>query len=618
MSAARAKIFGDLRRERWRFLPAVLAIAVGVAGFATVLASYAVLGREIDRGYRASAPASATFRLDAPVDRELLAAIAAQPGVARAEARRQLSGEIAVEGGKPRRLRLFAIADFAAIGVSRLESEEGAWPPGPGEILIERDAFQVLRGAIGDDAAIETEGGGRGRLRVAGRVKDVGQAQARMEHLVYGYVTPAGLASLGLPPDLDQVNVLARGGTDEAQVSRVVAGIEELLRQRGIAILRVEVPPGGRHPHAELMDMLLLAMAVFGFFLLLLGGVVVASLMSGLMATQVRQVAVMKVIGGSPLRIASIYAAEAAAIGAAALALGLPGGLAGSRALSLYLSRFLNFDIASFALPPWVPALIVLVGLGVPLFAAAWPIGRALARPPLAALADHGAAAPGFGGSAGSLLARLPLPSRLLAMALRNVLRRRGRLAATLSFLVASGVSFLSALHLRRSLIGTIDGIFAGRRYDTPAELAVARYSYDQHLLMIYVFLLVVAAILAAVGGLGIATATASNVLERRREIGILRAIGASPTQVRLLFVAEALAFALASAPPALLLALPASRWAGELVGRRLFPGGLVFVAEPWAPLLWLALVALLAVAASYLPSFRASRQELREALAYE
>jgi hypothetical protein len=43
------------------------------------------------------------------------------------------------------------------------------------------------------------------------------------------------------------------------------------------------------------------------------------------------------------------------------------------------------------------------------------------------------------------------------------------------------------------------------------------RYAFDQHMLMIYVFLVVVSAVLAAVGSLGLMTATSLNVLERRR-----------------------------------------------------------------------------------------------------
>ena len=61
---------------------------------------------------------------------------------------------------------------------------------------------------------------------------------------------------------------------------------------------------------------------------------------------------------------------------------------------------------------------------------------------------------------------------------------------------------------------------------------ADSRFGFDQHMLMIYVFLVVMAFMLAAVGGLGLATTMSISVLERRRELGILRAIGATPRMV--------------------------------------------------------------------------------------
>jgi predicted lysophospholipase L1 biosynthesis ABC-type transport system permease subunit len=54
------------------------------------------------------------------------------------------------------------------------------------------------------------------------------------------------------------------------------------------------------------------------------------------------------------------------------------------------------------------------------------------------------------------------------------------------------------------------------------------------------VFLIVMSAVLALVGGLGLMTTMSLNVLERRREMGVLRAIGASPRMVWLIVVAEA------------------------------------------------------------------------------
>jgi putative ABC transport system permease protein len=616
LNAVRAKIAGDLRHLRRRGFLAALAIAIGIAGFGAVLASYAILDRELDRGYRETTPASASFKLEGPADPALLAAVAANPKLARAEARRQLGGSISAKPGRVRRLRLTVLPDFANLRIGRIESQAGAFPPAAGEILIERDAFSVLGGQIGDQVLVETEGG-KARLRVAGSVKDVGKAQARMENLVYGYVAAETLPLLGEQAFLDQIDILVAGDPfDQKNVRAAAAEVEAFLRGSGRELEWVSVPEPGRHPHADLMAMLLLAMAAFGFFLLLLSGLLVHNLLSALVAAQVRQVAIMKTVGASARQIAAIYGAEVLALAGAALAIGLPAGALGCLALCRYLARLLNFDIESFALPLWVPALVVLAGVLVPLLAAAWPIARTIARPVLSGLGDHGATASAYRASGSGRPPAFALPRPLL-FAWRNLFRRRARLVSNLFTLAAAGVFFLSALNLRRSLIATIDALFATRHFESAAAQAASRYSYDQHMLMIYVFLIVVAGLLAAVGGLGLATTTSLGVLERRREIGVLRAIGASPAAIRRIFLAEGAATGAFSWAVAVLLAPPVGKLAGGLIGRGMFRG-MEFTIEPHGLGIWLLLAAGIGALAGYLPALEASRAGLRESLAYE
>ena len=139
-----------------------------------MLAAYAILVRELDAGYLATNPASATLHTDAR-DKATLDAILATGKVSAAEARRVVGGRIKAGPGEWRNLRLFVVADYRDIRVSKLEPQEGAWPPAAGEILIERDALQVARARIGDTVTVRTAGGEERTLRVSGSVHDVGQ-----------------------------------------------------------------------------------------------------------------------------------------------------------------------------------------------------------------------------------------------------------------------------------------------------------------------------------------------------------------------------------------------------------------------------------------------------------
>src|SRR6185437_14294768 len=147
---------------------------------------------------------------------------------------------------------------------------------------------------------------------------------------------------------------------------------------------------------------------------------------------------------------------------------------------------------------------------------------------------------------------------------------------------------------------------------------AESRFAFDEHMLMIYVFLIVTSAIVGGVGGLGLMTTMSLNVLERRREMGVMRALGATPRIVWLMVVAEGVVIGLLSWTMAALLAWPVSKAIGNFIVRAMFRSGLDFTFEPLGLLIWIVVSITLSAAASFLPAWKASRVTVREALAYE
>jgi putative ABC transport system permease protein len=157
-----------------------------------------------------------------------------------------------------------------------------------------------------------------------------------------------------------------------------------------------------------------------------------------------------------------------------------------------------------------------------------------------------------------------------------------------------------------------------GMRARTSTSKGEQRFGFDQHMVMIYVFFIVMAVIVGAVGGLGLMTTMSLNVLERRREMGVLRAIGATPRIVWLMVVAEALVIGVLSWVIAAVLAWPVSKVVGDTFVRALFHGGLDFSFEAVGLVIWLGVSIGLSAVASFVPAWRASRTTVREALANE
>lgn len=810
------KALGDLRVQGSRTLLVVLAIALGIAGFGGVLATYAILTRELNAGYLATNPASVTFDTDR-VDDDLIAALLAKGGVADAEARRIVRGRVKARPGDWRPLRLFVVKDYAQVRVSRLVPQAGAWPPAPGEVLIERDAFQVVKAHVGGTVTVKTAQGEERTLRVSGSVHDVGQAQARMEQMVYGYIGVDTLAMLGEEPFLDQLLIVAAGDAfDKAHVRQVATDVQQWLEAGGHPVRRVDVPEPGKHPHADLTGMLLLAQSSFGLVALALSGILVVNLLTALMASERRHIGVMKAVGGTRAQIARLYLTQTLILGGAAIVIGVPAGLLGARVLCRAMAVFLNFDITSFAVPLWVYLLEALVGLVVPLLAGARPVLRGTSVSVREALADAGVSPHAFGTSAlDRALTGVRGLSRPVLLSIRNGFRRRGRMALTLGTLAAGGLFFMAALNVRESMIRTLDRMFGAMRFDLSAtfsqpvpreslERAAARtvgitaaegwiateaaieragsaaapephsasaaarhgvaalpvdrftvvalpadssflsfqvvegralrpddtnalvvntrlranepglapgaevslrlghrpvtfrvvgthrepftpptayvtrdfleslgggtldglansvrlvvdprrmdpeslvsvkaaleesllreglrpaaiaskgerrVGFDEHLKMIFVFLVVVSCVLGAVGGLGLATTMTLNVLERRRELGVLRAIGATPKAVWAIVLGEAVFVVLLSWAAAALAAWPISRWLGDALVRSFVRAPLDFVLDWRGPVVWLAVSLALAVLASAVPAWRAGRLSVREAIAHE
>jgi putative ABC transport system permease protein len=131
-------------------------------------------------------------------------------------------------------------------------------------------------------------------------------------------------------------------------------------------------------------------------------------------------------------------------------------------------------------------------------------------------------------------------------------------------------------------------------------------------------FLLVMAVLLAVVGGLGLSGMLSINVIERSREIGVMRAIGARDRDVTKLVLVEGLLVAVIGSALAAPLGLLVGRALSDAVGNLFLGAPLAYAYSTTGLLLWFGLALVLAIVASAFPARRAMRVTVRDALAYE
>jgi putative ABC transport system permease protein len=147
--------------------------------------------------------------------------------------------------------------------------------------------------------------------------------------------------------------------------------------------------------------------------------------------------------------------------------------------------------------------------------------------------------------------------------------------------------------------------------------LAESRRSVEDHLLMVAGFLMTMSQLMIVVGGLGLASTMSLAVLERTREIGVLRAIGARRAAILTLVQVEGLVIGIASWLLAIPLSLPMSVLLGQAFGRIMIPVPVTFVPEPSGVGRWLVVVVGVSIIASAWPAFRAMKISTAAALSY-
>lgn len=786
------KALRDLWLNKARTILVILAIATGVFGLGLVLDAYAILTREMNENYVRTNPASATLYTE-PLDNTTVQAIGNLPQIAEAEARRMVVGRIQVAPDEWLNIWLYLIDDFDQVRLDRFDPDEGQYPPQTGEILLERAALRLVKMKLGDTAAVKIPDGEPVDLQMTGTVHAPGLPPAWMEGFAYGYITRETFAKLGGDPYFNEVKILvAENPLDKTAIRSTAYETKAWLEQNGQAVSRIEIPEPGKHPHASQMATLLFLLEAFGLLALGMSGVLTANMISALMAQQIRQIGVMKAVGGRGSQVAVIYFGMVLLLGLLGLAVGMPLAVLAGRGYSEFASGMLNFQVFNNAIPAWAFILQAGVGLLIPLVAAIFPILRGSRVTVRQAINDYGIA-----GTSGKQDFNSDLQSSIFSrpflLSLRNTFRRRARLALTLITLAAGGAGFIVAMNVLASMDSTVAARYDAARYDVqfsfsqpyldeqvdeairsvngvqmaeswggakaalvyadgtrsnlynlvapPAttqlmsdlpivagrwlrpddtnalvinhallakepdlqigsqvtlrmggaeqtwqvvgvvqeimalptvyvnqdafvaatglegvtqnvvvvaddrspetvaevtrrleaaltaagldvsasqQLAQVRQAIEEHLLILASFLIMMSILVLMVGGLGLASTMSMNVLERRREIGVLRAIGASTAAVLRIIVAEGMMIGALSWGLAVVLAWPISRFVAATFGTTFFEAPLQFAISPLGMVLWLGIALILAALASLYPAWNAAQMTVRQTLAYE
>jgi putative ABC transport system permease protein len=143
------------------------------------------------------------------------------------------------------------------------------------------------------------------------------------------------------------------------------------------------------------------------------------------------------------------------------------------------------------------------------------------------------------------------------------------------------------------------------------------REEADEQFAITITMLLALAIIVALVGGIGLMGSLSISVVERTREIGVMRAIGARSVTVMGMFVMEGILQGLLSWA----IVVPISFFLGQpmaaALGQAMFDADLDYQYNLSAVLAWLVIILIISTLASILPARNATRISVQQSLAY-
>jgi putative ABC transport system permease protein len=142
--------------------------------------------------------------------------------------------------------------------------------------------------------------------------------------------------------------------------------------------------------------------------------------------------------------------------------------------------------------------------------------------------------------------------------------------------------------------------------------------SASESLDILVTFLLIMALLTALVGSMGLAGTMGMNVLERTREIGVMRSIGAVDREIMRTVIVEGVVIGSLSWFLGALLSFPFTYLLSTIVSLAIFKSPIAVHFTYQGFVIWLLVVLVLSAVASVLPARNAARLTIREVLAYE
>ena len=452
------KVFSDLWDNKMRTFLVVASIAVGVFSVGMIISAYVIMSEEIDRSYASASPVNIEIWTD-PFYEDFIRMIEQIPGVAVAEGR-QISGvRSTIDGIEWQNLDLIAATDFETLQINQLSTLEGTRFPGKRELLISQDFMADTGYKVGDLIQVEFGNDTIHTLPVVGIVGDQVTGAGDFTADPKAYLTVESLTSYEMPKYYNRLLVKISGdGSDEGEIEMLAEVIEDKIERHQRQIYRTEIKVSDEHPLRSLVLAVLGVLGVLGILITFLSGSLIINTLNALLTQHMRQIGVMKLIGGRRSQIMGMYLTLIVFYGLIALVFAVPTGAIAGYALANYIAYTMNSALHGFEIIPGAIIVQVVIAFLIPLSAGFFPVNKVSRINVQRAISNDQTRnqATGFDWF-NQVTKRFRFIGRPTLLSIRNTFRHTGRLMLTIVTLSAAGAIFIAVFNVRTSMTDFID-----------------------------------------------------------------------------------------------------------------------------------------------------------------
>jgi putative ABC transport system permease protein len=456
-----SKILSDLWGDKTRTALVVASIAVGVFAIGTIITTFVFLSQDFNDSFAASNPANIEIWTD-PFEEDLIRVIEKIPGVDQVEGRqiipiRAKRGDENWQGAT-----LIGINDFENSSINQLGSVEGSLTTSRNEILFSEDLLNSTGFQVGDAIEIELPDGSSHDLTVVGLVTDQQSARPDSSNTSNGFVTQDTLRGMGAENYFNRLLITVEGnGGDEAFISQVTSDIEDKLESHNWGVYQTRETLSNEHPMTDMIFALLGLLGALGILITILSASLIINTLNALLAQQLRQIGVMKLIGARSLQILGMYLGLIMNYSIIALVLAVPLSALAGYALANLAANLLGAVLMGFRIIPLAVMVQIVVAFTVPLGAGFFPVNKGAKTKVRRAISNYqargGGVKQGFFTRSGYWVRWI---SRPILLSFRNTFRKKGRLFLTIFTLTIAGAIFIAVFNVRASMDNVMNQLY--------------------------------------------------------------------------------------------------------------------------------------------------------------